>query len=108
MTSLKTATDSPQKRPSGAISPAAAAWRPARRNAPAVSPAQNLLPTPAVPELLEGPTREDLIRRRAYDLYERNGRVDGHDVENWLAAEAEFSNLRFEASMPDATDAAAI
>ena len=27
------------------------------------------------------------IMEKAYELYERAGRVDGHDVEHWLAAE---------------------
>ena len=29
------------------------------------------------------------IRARAYDLYERRGRIGGHDVEDWLQAEWE-------------------
>jgi hypothetical protein len=35
--------------------------------------------------------REEEIRRRAYELYEERGREDGHDVEDWLRAEAEIS-----------------
>lgn len=31
------------------------------------------------------------IRERAYQLYEQRGRRDGHDVEDWLQAEAEFA-----------------
>jgi hypothetical protein len=30
------------------------------------------------------------IRRRAADLYERGGAVEGHDAENWYQAEAEI------------------
>ena len=30
---------------------------------------------------------EELIRERAYQLYERRGRADGHDLEDWLEAE---------------------
>ncbi len=30
------------------------------------------------------------IRRRAQELYERRGRVPGHEVEDWLQAEAEI------------------
>lgn len=30
------------------------------------------------------------IQRRAYDLYEQRGRTDGHDVDDWLRAEAEL------------------
>jgi hypothetical protein len=33
---------------------------------------------------------EEAIRERAYELYERRGRVDGHAVEDWLTAEAEL------------------
>jgi hypothetical protein len=31
------------------------------------------------------------IRIRAYELYEARGRGDGHDVEDWLEAEAEIT-----------------
>lgn len=34
---------------------------------------------------------EDQIRRRAYELYEEHGRQDGHEVEDWLQAEAEIN-----------------
>jgi HSP20 family protein len=32
----------------------------------------------------------DTISRRAYDLFEKDGRVDGHDLSHWLEAEREF------------------
>ncbi|MBZ5688435.1 MAG: DUF2934 domain-containing protein [Acidobacteriia bacterium] len=32
---------------------------------------------------------EELIRRRAYDLYEQRGWVDGFALDDWLQAEAE-------------------
>ena len=32
---------------------------------------------------------EDYIRQRAYQIYEQRGRENGHDVEDWLEAEAE-------------------
>jgi len=32
---------------------------------------------------------EQAIRRRAQELYEERGRVPGHEVEDWLRAEAE-------------------
>jgi len=32
---------------------------------------------------------EEEIRRRAYELYEQDGRQDGRDREHWLRAEAE-------------------
>jgi DUF2934 family protein len=31
------------------------------------------------------------IRCRAYELYEERGREDGHDLEDWLRAEAEVA-----------------
>lgn len=33
---------------------------------------------------------QDRIRRRAYELYERRGRGDGHDRDDWLQAESEI------------------
>jgi hypothetical protein len=62
------------------------------------STAPRLVPsTTAQPEAQthggKGPSREELIRRRAFDLYERHGRVDGHALDNWLEAEAEVTHL---------------
>lgn len=34
--------------------------------------------------------REEQIRRRAYELYEARGREDGHELDDWLQAEAEI------------------
>jgi hypothetical protein len=39
--------------------------------------------------LLDGPSRDEMIRARAYERYERNGCVEGRDVDDWLSAEAE-------------------
>jgi hypothetical protein len=33
---------------------------------------------------------EDMIRQRAYEIYEARGREEGHDLEHWVEAEAEF------------------
>jgi hypothetical protein len=33
-------------------------------------------------------SREETIRRKAYEIYERRGKGDGHDLEDWLEAEA--------------------
>jgi len=35
-------------------------------------------------------SREEHIRQSAYALYEARGRVDGHDVDDWLIAEAQW------------------
>ena len=32
------------------------------------------------------------IRQRAYELYEARGREDGHDLDDWLRAEAEITD----------------
>ncbi len=37
---------------------------------------------------------QDQIRARAYQLYEQRGRDDGHEVDDWLRAEAELSQVR--------------
>lgn len=46
-------------------------------------------PKPHRPTLLPEHA-ERLIRRRAYELYEKRGRQDGHAVEDWLRAQAEI------------------
>ena len=33
-------------------------------------------------------SKRELIATKAYELYEQRGRTDGHDVEDWLRAEA--------------------
>lgn len=38
-----------------------------------------------------GASRDELIRHRAYHLYEQHGRQDGHEVDDWLAAERELA-----------------
>ncbi len=34
----------------------------------------------------------DLIRRRAYEIFEERGRQSGHDVEDWIQAEREIES----------------
>lgn len=36
-------------------------------------------------------TGEEQIRIRAYELYEAHGRGNGHDLDDWLEAEAEIT-----------------
>jgi len=36
-----------------------------------------------------GPSHEE-IAKRAYKLFEKKGRAPGHDMENWLQAEAQL------------------
>jgi len=37
---------------------------------------------------------QEQISRRAYEIYERRGREAGHEVEDWLEAEAELVSER--------------
>ena len=41
-------------------------------------------------KLVKSSDIEELIRRRAYDLYEQRGRVDGFALNDWLQAEREI------------------
>lgn len=45
----------------------------------------------SAPEILRSPLdqMQDAIRRRAEEIYIRNGRIPGRDVENWVQAEQE-------------------
>ncbi len=45
---------------------------------------------PAPLAALQPPPTEADIRRRAYELFIERGREDGHDWEDWLAAEREL------------------
>jgi hypothetical protein len=43
------------------------------------------------PRTIPDPTMlEEQIRLRAYQLYDARGREDGHDLDDWLQAEADF------------------
>ncbi len=49
-------------------------------------------PTSKVPATEQPSTRlEDKIRERAYELYEKRGRIDGNEVDDWLLAESEIA-----------------
>lgn len=37
---------------------------------------------------------EEEIRCRAHELYEKRGREDGHDVDDWLRAEEEIVQMK--------------
>lgn len=40
-------------------------------------------------QMPESDIREEMIRRRAYELYEARGEAGGSDLDDWLAAERE-------------------
>ncbi len=47
-------------------------------------------PRLAKPDMGSLELTEELIRERAYQLYEERGCEHGHDLEDWLTAEAEI------------------
>jgi hypothetical protein len=48
----------------------------------------------ATSALVEPETLEDQIRARAYELYEERGKEEGHDLDDWLRAEAELMSSK--------------
>lgn len=45
--------------------------------------------------------RKARIREAAYGLYEAHGRLDGHDVDDWLAAEAALAGETSASASPN-------
>jgi hypothetical protein len=41
---------------------------------------------------------QEQIRRRAYELHEQRGRVDGCDLDDWLQAESELTRPKAKAA----------
>jgi Protein of unknown function (DUF2934) len=56
---------------------------------PKPNPVQTGQEAPAIPAELE-----EEIRRRAYELYEQRGKVDGYALYDWLQAEAEVLSAK--------------
>ncbi len=63
-------------------------------------------PHAAKPDMGSLELSEELIRNRAYQLYEERGCENGHDLDDWLTAEAEVmgkktseSAIAYEAAM---------
>lgn len=63
---------------------------PARKVAPDHMARQTATGTQPQPD---GHDREALIRRLAYERYLRNGCVDGHALDDWLAAESSLRSM---------------
>lgn len=65
---------------------------------PAEVPAARVAARPQAERRIEAPApraavrqpSSDEISRRAFELWDRSGRQHGHDLENWLQAEAEL------------------
>lgn len=55
---------------------------------PVKLPGASMIPPSVTAELY------DLVRQRAYELYEQRGRQDGFDQQDWLQAEAELRSAR--------------
>jgi hypothetical protein len=41
----------------------------------------------------EAPSKDEFVREAAYYYYEQRGRIGGHELDDWLRAEAEFERL---------------
>ena len=44
---------------------------------------------------LSKPELDEVIRRRAYELYEQRGRADGLELDDWVQAESEVVGSDF-------------
>lgn len=60
-----------------------------------MKPAQRSEPTSKIPDPI---ALEEQIRLRAYALYEARGREDGHELDDWLQAEAEILGTKQKAA----------
>ena len=47
-------------------------------------------PAAAAPE---APSKDEFVREAAYYYFEQRGRIGGHELDDWLRAEAEFERL---------------
>ena len=50
--------------------------------------------TIAIDPLGTNASQEDLVRRRAYEIYEQRGKEQGNDMQHWLDAERETTATR--------------
>ena len=56
------------------------------------------------PTVMPDPALEHEVRLRAYDLYLRRGREDGHDLDDWFVAEGEILRELYELASDVAVD----
>lgn len=45
-------------------------------------------PAEGIPVAVDAESRQQMIRAAAFRLYEQRGHIDGHDQDDWLAAES--------------------
>ncbi|MGL6112322.1 MAG: DUF2934 domain-containing protein [Rubrivivax sp.] len=64
--------------------------KPAVAPAIATTMAESAAPLPSA----SGDTKDEFIRQTAYCYFEARGRIGGHELDDWLKAEAEFERLR--------------
>jgi hypothetical protein len=57
-----------------------------------------LAPKSDEPTVLIPIEQQQQIQQRAYELYERRGRTDGHDLDDWLQAEYEIKGTQANAA----------
>jgi hypothetical protein len=65
-----------------------------------MKPDRNTITRTQTPTLAVMESPSDLheqIRRRAYELFEQRGRIDGHEVSDWLQAESEVAQKKAKA-----------
>ncbi len=55
-------------------------------------------PIPIKTEQRQTPELEEQIRHRAYSFYEQRGRIEGHELDDWLQAEAELTGRKAKAA----------
>jgi hypothetical protein len=61
-----------------------------RAKSAAIPPVSAISPGIASPVDVQEQLVQEQIRVRAYQLYEERGKIDGHELEDWLQAEAEL------------------
>jgi hypothetical protein len=65
-----------------------------RKRSDPVLPDQGGRSMPVDPLNPVSPTREGLVREKAYEIYEQRGREPGHEVDHWLEAERELTDVQ--------------
>lgn len=89
-TAAKTATATTRKAAAPAAAKPATAGRKARPAPPPQTPRPEAQPSAALREPLTGEARYRWIAHAAYLRAEKRGFAPGHEIDDWLAAEADF------------------
>jgi Protein of unknown function (DUF2934) len=70
-----------------------ASQAPLEKKTAARSPRSRPATSPGV-HLGNGEDRDEMLRKSAYYLYEARNRGEGHELDDWLQAEAQLAGLR--------------